>query len=427
MDIKQRQSQRSRETLRKQMLKEDNKFCFDCGVRGPLYVVPDYHIFVCTSCGGAHRSLQHRVKGVSMSEFTPEEVAGIVVGGNERGAKIWLAHFHGQRPRPGHDRAVIDFLTSVFQHERYKSNQEQSSLEEDLDKELHPPKKQQPQSPTAPLHRITQSRPGPTQPLVERPVTSEKKTSIKEASATPSQPSAPDDLFDDFFTAPVAAPVARQHQAVTAEGAAYRSQAASQPKDLAHDLFAGTPPGPVPQPPQAGSQHTAVYCDCGPYSGQVAYSGNYAQPPQQRQQQPYQPQPHISPYPQVPYQPPPPPYASAQVYPPPMNSYPPQQAHGAYNHPPGGYPAGPGSQWGGYPYSDGCSRIQALGVMPPPGPPHIIPPPQPPQNSMNFFQQTPPTDSWGSASIPPPSIPVESKHKTAVEDATFASLNPFSS
>lgn len=56
-----------------------NKVCFNCTAKGPLYVVMDFQIFICSSCAAHHRSFQHKVKGISMSSFTDEDMAEIKV------------------------------------------------------------------------------------------------------------------------------------------------------------------------------------------------------------------------------------------------------------------------------------------------------------------------------------------------------------
>ena len=56
---------------------KSNSRCFDCAAPGASTqaVLAPLGIFVCTTCGGIHRELQHHVKGVSMSAFKDEEVA----------------------------------------------------------------------------------------------------------------------------------------------------------------------------------------------------------------------------------------------------------------------------------------------------------------------------------------------------------------
>jgi hypothetical protein len=42
----------------------------------------DFSTFVCMMCSGLHREINHKVKGISMSEFTEAEVAALTAGGN---------------------------------------------------------------------------------------------------------------------------------------------------------------------------------------------------------------------------------------------------------------------------------------------------------------------------------------------------------
>ena len=43
----------------------------------------DFWIFVCSACSGFHRELNHRVKGVGMTVFKPEELEKLKAKGNQ--------------------------------------------------------------------------------------------------------------------------------------------------------------------------------------------------------------------------------------------------------------------------------------------------------------------------------------------------------
>lgn len=43
----------------------------------------DFGIFVCSTCSGIHRELSHKVKGVSMSNFTEKEAEFLTKRGND--------------------------------------------------------------------------------------------------------------------------------------------------------------------------------------------------------------------------------------------------------------------------------------------------------------------------------------------------------
>eukprot|EP00515_Schizochytrium_aggregatum_P020847 CAMPEP_0202113562 /NCGR_PEP_ID=MMETSP0965-20130614/34190_1 /ASSEMBLY_ACC=CAM_ASM_000507 /TAXON_ID=4773 /ORGANISM="Schizochytrium aggregatum, Strain ATCC28209" /LENGTH=79 /DNA_ID=CAMNT_0048683197 /DNA_START=68 /DNA_END=304 /DNA_ORIENTATION=- len=72
-------------TLRDMQRKsKSNKLCFECGDRGASYVCLNFNTFVCTNCSGILRGFNYRVKGISMSSFSPEEMEGLKAGGNSK-------------------------------------------------------------------------------------------------------------------------------------------------------------------------------------------------------------------------------------------------------------------------------------------------------------------------------------------------------
>lgn len=64
--------------------KKANRVCFDCGEKGPNAVVVKFNTFICDTCSGIHREFSHRIKGISMSRWTEEEVEVIEHGGNKQ-------------------------------------------------------------------------------------------------------------------------------------------------------------------------------------------------------------------------------------------------------------------------------------------------------------------------------------------------------
>uniref|UniRef100_A0A0N4ZLV7 Arf-GAP domain-containing protein n=1 Tax=Parastrongyloides trichosuri TaxID=131310 RepID=A0A0N4ZLV7_PARTI len=79
---------------------EANKFCAECGQRGPTYVNVTQGSFCCMHCSGLLRGLTppHRVKSISMSTFTISEVDLLRKRGNQWNKEIYLALFKGTKP-----------------------------------------------------------------------------------------------------------------------------------------------------------------------------------------------------------------------------------------------------------------------------------------------------------------------------------------
>ncbi|GBG26418.1 Arf-GAP with GTPase, ANK repeat and PH domain-containing protein 2 [Hondaea fermentalgiana] len=119
-----------------------NKLCFECGERGPSYICLNFNTFVCTSCSGILREFSYRVKGISMSTFTDEEMQSIRNGGNAIARKIWLAKYKEKdfpEPTPGQRDRIRKFIMYKYQDRRWckssggkkKAAAAESSSEED--------------------------------------------------------------------------------------------------------------------------------------------------------------------------------------------------------------------------------------------------------------------------------------------------------
>ena len=72
----------------------ENRKCFDCTGRANQYVVLDFNTFVCTTCSGIHRELQHRIKSVGMSTFSTDEIKTLDKMGNAVATSIWMATYN---------------------------------------------------------------------------------------------------------------------------------------------------------------------------------------------------------------------------------------------------------------------------------------------------------------------------------------------
>ncbi|XP_010458116.1 PREDICTED: probable ADP-ribosylation factor GTPase-activating protein AGD14 isoform X3 [Camelina sativa] len=74
------------------------------------------------ACSGIHREFTHRVKSVSMSKFTSQEVEVLQNGGNQRAREIYLKNWDHQRQRlPENSNAerVREFIKSVYVQKKY--------------------------------------------------------------------------------------------------------------------------------------------------------------------------------------------------------------------------------------------------------------------------------------------------------------------
>uniref|UniRef100_A0AC35TQX3 Arf-GAP domain-containing protein n=1 Tax=Rhabditophanes sp. KR3021 TaxID=114890 RepID=A0AC35TQX3_9BILA len=79
-----------------------NKYCSECGQRGPTYVNVTQGTFCCMNCSGLLRGLTppHRVKSISMSTFTIPELDLLRKRGNEWNKNVYLSLFKGVKPFP---------------------------------------------------------------------------------------------------------------------------------------------------------------------------------------------------------------------------------------------------------------------------------------------------------------------------------------
>ncbi|KAG0332356.1 hypothetical protein BG000_010093 [Podila horticola] len=104
-----RQEERHARILTSLLKLAENKKCFDCPSKVNVYVNLFNSTFICEKCSGLHREFNHRVKSISASTFTSEEVASLQKGGNAVAKKIWLATW-SWREYPEPDAHEVDEL-----------------------------------------------------------------------------------------------------------------------------------------------------------------------------------------------------------------------------------------------------------------------------------------------------------------------------
>ncbi|XP_015753839.1 PREDICTED: arf-GAP domain and FG repeat-containing protein 2-like [Acropora digitifera] len=119
-----KQDEKNLKLLRDLAAQPHNKVCFDCGQRGPTYVNMTIGSFVCTSCSGILRGLNppHRVKSISMTSFTQQEIETLQGQGNEYCRKVWLGLWNSSMPAEPESRdeqKKKDFMVQKYERKRW--------------------------------------------------------------------------------------------------------------------------------------------------------------------------------------------------------------------------------------------------------------------------------------------------------------------
>ncbi|KAL6116312.1 agfg1 [Pungitius sinensis] len=130
---KRKQEEKHLKMLREMTSLPPNRKCFDCDQRGPTYANMTVGSFVCTSCSGILRGLNppHRVKSISMTTFTQQEIEFLQKHGNEVCKRIWLGH-HDERTASVPDfrepQKVKEFLQEKYEKKRWYIPPEQAKV-----------------------------------------------------------------------------------------------------------------------------------------------------------------------------------------------------------------------------------------------------------------------------------------------------------
>ncbi|XP_072297894.1 arf-GAP domain and FG repeat-containing protein 1b isoform X2 [Eucyclogobius newberryi] len=129
-------AKRKQEETHLKMLREmtslpANRKCFDCDQRGPTYVNMTVGSFVCTTCSGILRGLNppHRVKSISMTTFTQQEIEFLQKHSNEVCKHIWLGLYDDRTsvvPDFREPQKVKEFLQEKYEKKRWYVPPEQA-------------------------------------------------------------------------------------------------------------------------------------------------------------------------------------------------------------------------------------------------------------------------------------------------------------
>ncbi|XP_051965847.1 arf-GAP domain and FG repeat-containing protein 1-like isoform X2 [Xyrauchen texanus] len=128
---KRKQEEKHLKILREMTSLAPNRKCFDCDQRGPTYANMTVGSFVCTSCSGILRGLNppHRVKSISMTTFTQQEIEFLQKHGNEVCKQIWLGLYDDRTlaiPDFREPQKVKEFLQDKYEKKRWYVPPEQA-------------------------------------------------------------------------------------------------------------------------------------------------------------------------------------------------------------------------------------------------------------------------------------------------------------
>uniref|UniRef100_A0A7N6BP54 Arf-GAP domain-containing protein n=1 Tax=Anabas testudineus TaxID=64144 RepID=A0A7N6BP54_ANATE len=132
-NAKRKQEEKHLKMLREMTSLPPNRKCFDCDQRGPTYANMTVGSFVCTSCSGILRGLNppHRVKSISMTTFTQQEIDFLQKYGNEVCKKIWLGLYDDRTssvPDYREPQKVKEFLQDKYEKKRWYVPPEQAKV-----------------------------------------------------------------------------------------------------------------------------------------------------------------------------------------------------------------------------------------------------------------------------------------------------------
>ncbi|XP_043926376.1 arf-GAP domain and FG repeat-containing protein 1 isoform X11 [Protopterus annectens] len=130
---KRKQEEKHLKMLREMTSLPHNRKCFDCDQRGPTYANMTVGSFVCTSCSGILRGLNppHRVKSISMTTFTQQEIEFLQKHGNEICKQIWLGLYDERSssiPDFRDPQKVKEFLQEKYEKKRWYVPPEQAKV-----------------------------------------------------------------------------------------------------------------------------------------------------------------------------------------------------------------------------------------------------------------------------------------------------------